>query len=48
MGTSGRSSFEAYHAAGNTQLAQVLKMIQDGGAAPFLAQLNWTMTANHF
>ena len=32
--------FEAYNAVGNTQLAQILEIIQDGGAAPFLAQLN--------
>ena len=40
--------FEAYNATGNTQFAQILKIIQDGGAAPFLAQLNWTTTANHY
>ena len=40
--------FEAHNAAGTTQLAQILKIIQDGGATPFLAQLNWTMTANHY
>ena len=32
--------FEAYNAAGSTQLAQILKRTKDGGAAPFLAHLN--------
>ena len=38
--------FEAYNAAGSTQLAQILKRLQDGGAAPFLAPLNETDNAS--
>ena len=34
--------FEAYNAAGHAQLAHIWKRIQDGGAAPCLANLNET------